>query len=266
MIAATRSDGTASMSKASNIWVVVPAYNEEKLLPSCLEALRMQSDRDFTLLVVDNNSTDRTQDIIKAFKRQHPDFDLRFIVEKQKGTGAACDSGFRYAIEHGAKCIARTDADAMADRKWIETIRNHFSDGKHFIAGRLRCRTDEPGTTKLDVIKATGAIYAGEMIARTWHRGKEYKYGMFMAAGLNLAIGSELYIRSGGFPRTSIDVADEDLELHLRIRRILPKQHVVFDPKLHVYGSPRRAKSYGYVNLLKWYWEKRFKGDVIDVR
>lgn len=255
-----------TISTTRKLWVVIPAYNEEKLLPSCLDSLRDQSDHDFTVLVVDNNSTDGTLAVVKGFRRKYPDFDLRYIVEKQKGTGAACDTGFRFAIQHGATCIARTDADAMAASDWIAKIRQHYTNGKRFIAGRLRCREDEPRTTRMDVIKATGAIYCGELIARTWHRGRQYKYPMFMAAGLNLAIDAELYLQAGGFPRTSIEVADEDLELHLRVRRILPKQYVVFDTKLHVYGSLRRAKSYGYINLLMWYWDKRYKAAAIDIR
>ncbi len=248
------------------LWVVVPAYNEEKLLVSCLDSLRTQLDRNFTLLVVDNNSTDATSVIIDAYSARYPDFDLCSIAEKQKGTGAACDTGFRYAIAHGAKYIARTDADAMADPKWVQRIREHFDAGKCFIGGRLRCRTDEPGFKKTDLCKATVAIRCGELIAKTWHRGNQYRYPMFMAAGLNMAISSELYLESGGFPRSSIDVTDEDLELHLRVRRILDKQYAVFDPKLFVYGSPRRAHAYGYTNLLFWYWNKRYKGSVVDIR
>ena len=46
--------------------VVIPAYNEEKYLPACLEALSRQTFRDFEVVVVDNNSTDRTAEIARS--------------------------------------------------------------------------------------------------------------------------------------------------------------------------------------------------------
>lgn len=248
------------------MWVVVPAYNEQRLITSCLDALRNQSDPEFTLVVVDNGSTDNTAKIVRDYARMYPGFDLRLISEKQKGTGAACDTGIRYAIKHGAKCVARTDADALAHQDWTKTIRRHYVSGKLFMAGRLHCRTDEPGFRKFDLIKATIAVYFAEFIAKQWHNGPQYHYRMFMAAGLNLAIDAKLYERCGGFPRSSIEDTDEDLELHLKVRRILDKKYVVFDPKMIVYGSPRRAKAYGYINILLWYWERRYTGDVIDIR
>jgi 3-oxoacyl-[acyl-carrier-protein] synthase III len=56
------------------------------------------------VLLVDNGSTDRTAEIA----RQRG---ARVLVEPEKGVGSAVDTGFRYAIAHGATLIARTDAD-----------------------------------------------------------------------------------------------------------------------------------------------------------
>ncbi len=53
--------------------VVVPAFNEEKLLPGCLERVRTAMARtDWTseLIVADNNSTDRTEELAGAAGRR----------------------------------------------------------------------------------------------------------------------------------------------------------------------------------------------------
>lgn len=48
------------------MWVVVPAYEEEARLASTLAALAAQRDREFTLLVVDNASTDGTAAVARS--------------------------------------------------------------------------------------------------------------------------------------------------------------------------------------------------------
>ena len=50
--------------------VVIPAWNEEQLLPACLDSVRMafaaRPDQSPEVIVVDNNSTDRTAEIARA--------------------------------------------------------------------------------------------------------------------------------------------------------------------------------------------------------
>ena len=52
------------------ISVVIPAYNEEKVLPDTLHALFTQPG-EFETIVVDGGSTDRTVEIAYAFARVH---------------------------------------------------------------------------------------------------------------------------------------------------------------------------------------------------
>ena len=47
--------------------IIVPAYNEEKNIAKTLEGLKNQDYSDFELIVVDNNSKDRTQEIAKEY-------------------------------------------------------------------------------------------------------------------------------------------------------------------------------------------------------
>src|SRR4051794_21463472 len=103
------------MRPHSDLWVVVPCYNEEKRVADTLRALATQTDDDFTLLIVDNGSTDRTCVVVHTFFGEYaPSADLshsvergtavyRIITEAEEGTGAAADTGFRYAIAHGAR-------------------------------------------------------------------------------------------------------------------------------------------------------------------
>ena len=42
----------------ARVTVVIPNYNGMKYLPQCIAALRRQTERDFSLLVMENGSTD----------------------------------------------------------------------------------------------------------------------------------------------------------------------------------------------------------------
>lgn len=70
---------------APPMWVVVPAHEEEARLADTLRALAAQRDRDFTLLVVDNASTDGTGAVARAFAAAAP-FPVEVIEEPEKGS------------------------------------------------------------------------------------------------------------------------------------------------------------------------------------
>lgn len=51
------------MPKASDVTIIIPNYNGKKLLENCIETLERQTCPDFKLLVVDNGSTDGSEDV-----------------------------------------------------------------------------------------------------------------------------------------------------------------------------------------------------------
>lgn len=244
------------------LWVVVPFYNEEKLISSTIEALADQTNTDFKLLLVDNVSTDGSAHVAdeacKKWKLDH-----KIITEPEKGTGAAADTGFCYAIEHGAKYIARTDADCLPTPGWIAQIKQDFADGLGFMGGRLKPRGDDIKLRLLDRIMPPFLITVGVLYGKLFYRGKQFKYPFFMAAGGNMAITAELYEKSGGFTRSSIADTNEDTELAERVRTLT--QNAKYDRKMVVFASLRRMRKYGYLNTLKWFSGRAYKGTV-DVR
>ena len=50
--------------------VIIPTYNRARLLPRALDSVLEQTFRDFELIVVDDGSTDETQDILTAYESQ----------------------------------------------------------------------------------------------------------------------------------------------------------------------------------------------------
>ena len=52
-------------NKKLKISIIIPAFNEESVLESCLRALAKQTTAPYEVIVVDNNSTDKKAEIIK---------------------------------------------------------------------------------------------------------------------------------------------------------------------------------------------------------
>src|SRR5690349_16957431 len=118
--------GGRLMLDKNTFYVVVPFYNEEIWIERTLESLAEQKDREFTLVLVNNNSTDESVGVVETWSARHPEMAIEVIDEFEKGTGAAADTGFRYAIDRGAKVVARTDADCLPAPDWVEKLKSCF--------------------------------------------------------------------------------------------------------------------------------------------
>ncbi|MBO2450402.1 glycosyltransferase family 2 protein [Actinomadura barringtoniae] len=249
-----------------DLWVVVPAYNEERSIGATLRRLNEQADADFTLVVVDNTSTDRTAEVVREFAEEHPKLDLRIVRETQKGTGAAADTGIRHAISAGATHLARTDADCLPERDWIGAVKRAFDEGLELVSGPLRPRTDEFALRLWERRLLPAVVEMAAMFGRFRPGNQDPMYlGPYvMMPGCNVAITAELYERAGGFPRTCIEDVHEDRALVNRVRYLTAAYGLRKD--VVVYGSVRRLRAFGLVRTLGWYADHRYKPDVVDIR
>jgi glycosyltransferase involved in cell wall biosynthesis len=245
-----------------NLFVVVPFYNEAAGIGPTLDALETQTDADFDVVFVDNNSTDGTAAIIEA--RGHPRW--RVVPEPVKGTGAAADTGMRTAIAAGAELLARTDADCLPRADWTASIRRSLdTQGLELVGGELVPRRDEglPWRTRALL---RGAVFLAEAFGRVRkaNQDPDYKGPYMMAAGCNVGITAALYEACGGFPRTKIEDLHEDRALVNAARRVTGnyarKRDVV------VYGSSRRVTAWGLKNTLLWYKDHEYRPDHVDIR
>ncbi|MGW5111539.1 glycosyltransferase [Nocardia sp. NPDC004123] len=249
----------------NELWVIVPAYNEEHGIAGTLSALAGQQDRDFTLLVVDNNSTDATVKVVRDFADTHPGLRVEVITELRKGTGAAADTGMRHAIAAGATRLARTDADCLPAPDWTARIRAAFDLGLRLISGQLIPRSDE-GVRLRDRTIILVALEVASLFGkfRPGNRDPRYLGPYVMTPGCNMAITAELYEAAGGFPRTAIEELHEDRALVNAVRTLTTDYGLRRD--VRVYGSNRRVRAWGVRKTLAWYADHRYKPELVDIR
>ena len=95
------------------VTVCVVAYNEEQNIAQCLDSLsRSVASVPFDVIVVNNNSTDSTQDILDELQ-------VVSYFEKEQGCGMARETGQRNAR---GKYILMADADCFYPKGWIEVM------------------------------------------------------------------------------------------------------------------------------------------------
>ena len=101
------------------ITVLVPAFNEEKLIRDCLESLIAQQPQPDEILVVDNNSTDATADIVRKVIAENPNANINLITETKQGCVFARETGWRAAQ---GDVIVHVDSDETFPPGWIAKI------------------------------------------------------------------------------------------------------------------------------------------------
>jgi glycosyltransferase involved in cell wall biosynthesis len=115
-----------------NFSVVVCTYNYAHLLPDTLRTIAAQTARDFELVIVDDGSTDGTEQIVEQFRPQFQD--CRYLKKPHSGLADSRNVGVRAA--QGTH-IAFLDADDLWSPHYLSTIRETLS--AHPQAGLALC-------------------------------------------------------------------------------------------------------------------------------
>jgi len=118
--------------------IILPTYNERENITAMLGALETVfqsiSGYTFTILVVDDNSPDGTQDTVRAFAKEHPN--VKILSGPKEGLGRALLRGMTYAIEKlDADIIGQMDADLSHDPKVLPAFFEKITQGADFVVG-----------------------------------------------------------------------------------------------------------------------------------
>ncbi len=198
------------------ISVVIPAWNEQAYVREALASVSDQHPAPGTVeaIVVDNGSTDRTDEVARAFGSSCSDLVVRVIRDGERGRARAKNLGARAAR---GLVLLFLDADSRMGAGLVDAVHARIARGER--AASIRVIADE----------------TGDALDRAFFAFLEWGKALFGIRAQMSFCERALFEEVGGFPDLEIG---EDRELLMRIaRRGVPVGHV---DEAHIATSPRR--------------------------
>ena len=182
--------------------ILVPAYNEEQSISSCLNSLISVVYDDKEIIVIDDASTDRTIQAVEKFLDKGVILVMR---EKNGGRAAALNSGLQRAT---GEVIITTDADTVTPSDWLQRFKSCFEQQDVVAVGGAyqACNKDKPlinATSILDQI--LNGVFKKSLVPNK-------------LSGVNSAIIRKALLDLGGFNENSW--WSEDSELGWKVKKI----------------------------------------------
>jgi glycosyltransferase involved in cell wall biosynthesis len=115
-------------NKNIKVSIVIPAYNEEKFIGNCLQSIFDNAGdykNQMEVIVVNNNSTDKTKEVASRFEG------VEVIDEPRKGVAYARNAGYKKAK---GELIANIDSDCLMPKGWLEEVVKTFDNRKKTLA------------------------------------------------------------------------------------------------------------------------------------
>lgn len=223
------------MNKALTLSIVIPVYNEEIHLQACLDAIANQTVMPDEVIVVDNNSTDTSVKVARAFPF------VRVVKESKQGVINARTAGFNSAT---STLIGRIDAETRIEPDWVDKIHRIFKDESiDAVSGPVGFH-DAPA-------EKVGLFFDKTIRLATWKIGK-IDDAVFLFGG-NMALRKDAWNEVNKFLCDRRDI-HEDIDLAIHLDELGKK--VIFDKNLVAYTSSRRMDDpikdfYKYLGVYK---------------
>ncbi len=216
------------------ISIIIPAHNEEGLLAKTIESALAQDYHDFEVIVVNNASTDNTENIAKKYP-------VVLVNELRPGSQLAREAGRRVAR---GELIANIDADCLPPSDWLRRGVGVFREDPLVVAL----------TGPYDYYDS------GRIFRKVSYSFQKYIYrhlNSFLSRGgkRGILIGGNILLRAkaleaaGGY-NTSILFYGDDTDT---AKRLASQGKIVFDKDFVMPSSARRFKSQGVARTMTLY-------------
>lgn len=211
-------------SMIPKISVVIAAYNEEKLIAKCIEAIQKQTypKERFELIIVDNGSKDKTAEICKKMGVKV------YTYTEVQGCGPSREYGKSKA---DGSIIVFTDADSFVPPDWLERIYKALENPKvYMLSGR-------PIPDEKSFLTQFIFLYYH------WFYLVNYVFGKPLVWGSTMAIKRSAYEAVNGIDTQML--SSDDWDLAIRIQKRFGKGSVKYLSDMRVVTSTRKQSKPG---------------------
>lgn len=207
------------------ISILIPAFNEEKVISECLSSLVAQTFQDFEALIIDDASTDNTKSLIESFAAAHP----HKIILKEYGKVGPGRARNRAAKDATGEFLVFTDADCVATTTWLEEIVKGFDHESVGSTGgpHLAHPSSTDFQLKVEDFFSLTSFAGGFYKKNSDFRIRETSHNPLC----NVAYRSEIFHRLNGFKEDLWP--GEDVEMDLKVKDAGFK--ITYNPRAVVY-------------------------------
>lgn len=247
---------------AADTYVVIPVFNRRGTTRACLEALAEQTASGFTVVVVDDGSTDGTSDMIAA---EFPD------VALLRGDGSlwwsgATNEGVRYALEHGAEFVIALNDDTRPAPDLIEQL---VSAGRANPGALIGAAGRDPGTgryvwggTRVRWLTAS----AEDLLHTLPVERQRGLHAVTHLPGRGLLVPASVFGEVGLFAAREFPQAAADFDFTLRAARAGHPLYIDFDAVLETDptrdGGAAFAEERSWANYRRHLFHRRGSGNL----
>lgn len=227
---------TNNTSKLLTLTIVIPVYNEEKLIDDCLKSIKNQTEKPDQVIIVDNNCIDNTVKIAKKYKF------VKVVKESKQGIVYARNKGFDSAK---SDIIGRIDADTLLPNNWVERVIEFYKNPDNQEKALTGCGSFR----NLIAIPPKMNFMIQNIITFRFNR---FILGHYILWGANMAMTKQQWLIVRNKLCDDHDMHEDlDLAIHLNSHGY----HIEYKPKLAVSVIMKRAFSnYSelWPNLMWW--------------
>lgn len=223
------------MSKALTLSIVIPVYNEEDHLEACLNSIAAQTVLPDEVIVVDNNCTDLSMDIVRSYPF------TRIVKELEPGIVHARNAGFE-AVR--TELIGRIDADTVLPIDWVEKAKSFMTaQPDALLTGG--CYLYDLGFPR----------FSGWVTENFSFRVNKIILGEYIAWGSNLVLRKSMWDEVKDKVIIDNDIHEDiDLGLHLTRQgyRIVYDKNRLVGIDSRIFSEQRRTREQHFVYLKRW--------------
>jgi cellulose synthase/poly-beta-1,6-N-acetylglucosamine synthase-like glycosyltransferase len=108
-----------------SITILIAAFNEDQTIKRCLDSIAATTYSNYSVIVVNDGSSDATQKVVSQWKKKHPNITLRLLYQKNKGKAHALNNALSKVT---SKLVMTLDADSDLDKNALTNAVTYFKD------------------------------------------------------------------------------------------------------------------------------------------